>query len=59
MAICIHISSHNTFSAAVEYLTSQHDAKGRILRDGVGDPIPRKGCLVSGIHCLPETFAPL
>lgn len=59
MAICKHKSSHNTFSAAVEYLTSQHDAKGRILRDGAGDPIPRKGCRISGIHCLPETFAPL
>lgn len=59
MAICKHKSSHNTFSAAVEYLTSQHDAKGRILRDGAGDPIPRKGCLVGGINCLPETFAPL
>lgn len=59
MAICKHKSSHNTFSAAVEYLTSQHDAKGRILRDGAGNPIPRKDCLVSGINCLPETFAPL
>lgn len=59
MAICKHKSSHNTFSAAVEYLTSQHDAKGRILRDGAGAPIPRKGCQISGINCLPETFAPL
>lgn len=59
MAICKHKSSHNTFSAAVEYLTSQHDAKGRILRDGAGDPIPRKDCRISGINCLPETFAPL
>lgn len=57
MAICKHISCHNTFSAAVEYLTSEHDAKGRILRDEEGNPVSREGCLISGIHCLPETFA--
>lgn len=59
MAICKHKSSHNVFSAAVEYLTMEHDPKGRLLRDANGDPIPRKGCLISGINCLPETFAPL
>lgn len=59
MAICKHKSSHNVFSGAVEYLTMEHDAKGRLLKDENGDPIPRKGCLISGINCLPETFAPL
>lgn len=59
MAICKHKSSHNVFSAAVAYLTMEHDAKGRLLRDENGDPIPRKDCRISGINCLPETFAPL
>lgn len=26
---------------------------------GLATPSPRKGCRISGIHCLPETFAPL
>lgn len=59
MAICKHKSSHNVFSSAVEYLTMEHDPKGRLLQDENGDPIPRKGCRISGINCLPETFAPL
>lgn len=59
MAICKHRASHNVFSAAVEYLTMEHDAKGRLLKDANGDLIPRKECHISGINCLPETFAPL
>lgn len=59
MAICKHINCHNSYSGAVEYLTMEHDAKGRLLKDENGDPIPRKCCRISGINCLPETFAPL
>lgn len=57
MAICKHNSSKNGFAAALEYLTSQHDPKGRLLRDGEGVPIPRDEYLIQGINCLPETFA--
>lgn len=59
MAICKHNTSKNGFAAAVEYLTSQHDAKGAILTDEDGLPVPREEYLINGINCLPETFAPL
>ena len=59
MAICKHNTSKNGFVAVAEYLTTQHDAKGHLLRDGEGVPIPREEYLIDGIHCIPETFAPL
>lgn len=59
MAICKHNTSKNGFAAAVEYLTSQHDAKGAILTDEDGLPVPREKYLINGVNCLPETFAPL
>lgn len=59
MAILKHNTSKNVFSAAVTYLTMQHDEKGALLRDPQGNPIPRQDCLINGIHCIPETFAPL
>lgn len=37
----------------------QHNAKGGLLRDGEGLPIPRENYRINGINCLPETFAPL
>ena len=57
MAICKHVPCKNGFGAAVEYLTTQHDSKGRLILDVEGTPRPREGCLLDGINCLPETFA--
>lgn len=59
MAICKHNSSKNGFAGALEYLTMQHDAKGRLLLDDGNFPIPRETYLINGINCLPETFASL
>lgn len=59
MAICKHVPCRNGFAAAGEYLTMQHDVKGRLLRDGDGHPRPRAEYLIDGINCIPETFAPL
>lgn len=59
MSICKHVPCRNGFGAAAEYLTMQHDEKGRLLRDGDGNPRPREDYLINGINCIPETFAPL
>ena len=59
MAICKHNTSKNGFAAALEYLTMQHDTKGALLHNEEGLPLPREEYLISGIHCLPETFASL
>lgn len=59
MAICKHISCRNSFGGALEYLTMAHDCKGHTLWDKDGRPLPRENCLIDGINCIPETFAPL
>ena len=59
MAICKHISCHNSFGGALEYLTVAHDCKGHTLRAKDGKPLPRESYLIDGINCIPETFAPL
>lgn len=48
MAICKHNTAKNGFAAAVEYLTMQHDAKGALLRDGDGLPLPGGNTLSAG-----------
>lgn len=59
MAICKHNTSKSGFAAAMEYLVTQHDRNGNLLRNEEGIPILREQYIIDGINCLPETFAPL
>lgn len=58
MAICKHIAGHNLrYSAAVDYLTKQHDeASYEPLLNNVGEMVARTELLISGINCTPNTW---